>query len=331
MSTIAVMPRIGLVLGAGGVVGHAFHAGVLAELADATGWDARDAEVVVGTSAGAVVGALLRAGVSPADLAARATGAPLSPEGARLAARAGGPAPIPSRPPSRVGGFPRMASPGTLVRGAFSLVRPGALAAAALPAGRVTTELVASGLRQVFTHGWPERELWLAAVRLDTGRRVVFGREHAGGVEVADAVAASCAIPGFFEPVEIRGVRYVDGGAHSPTNADLVTGHDLDLVVVSSPMSVAGNRLRPSLDLPARRLARFYLGREVSRVRRAGTPVLAFQPVAADQAVMGLNPMDPARRGPVTRQARESTRRRLERPDVRDRLGLLRSARVAGC
>ena len=329
-------PRVGVVLGAGGVVGHAFHAGVLAELASATGWDPRDADVVVGTSAGSVVGALLRAGVSPADMAARAMGEPMSPEGARLAAVAdrAGPRPsIPSRPPRR-GGLPRMASPGTFLRAAMTLpqlrpVRAGALAAAALPAGQVPTELVASGLRPLFRDGWPDRDLWLGAVRLDTGRRTVFGREGAPTAEVADAVAASCAIPGFFEPVEIGGVRYVDGGAHSPTNADLLAGRELDLVIVSSPMSVAGNRLRPSLDLPARRLARLYLGREAARLRRSGTPVLAFQPTAADLAVMGLNAMDPARRGPVTRQARESTRRRLERPDARDHLELLRPARAA--
>jgi NTE family protein len=330
---MTAMPRIGVVLGAGGAVGHAFHAGVLAELADATGWDPRHAEVVVGTSAGSVVGALLRAGVSAADLAARATGAPLSPEGALLVARTGGPASIPSRPPRRGAGLPRMASPGTFVRAAFPrfpLVRPAALAAAALPAGQVPTELVAAGLRPLFTGGWPGRELLVCAVRLGTGRRVVFGSEGARqGVDVADAVAASCAIPAFFEPVEIGGVRYVDGGVHSPTNADLLAGLDLDLVVVVSPMSVAGNRLRPSLDLPARRMARVYLGREAARVRRSGTPVLAFQPVAADLAVMGLNAMDPARRGPVTRQARESTRRRLERADVQDRLELLRSRRAA--
>jgi NTE family protein len=331
---MALMPRIGLVLGAGGVVGHAFHAGVLAELAAVTGWDPRDAEVVVGTSAGSVVGALLRAGVSPADIAARATGEALSPEGARLAARADGAGPrrsIPSRPP-RPGGLPRMASPGTFVRAAFPPwpVRPGALAAAALPAGQIPTELVAAGFRPLFATGWPDRALWLCAVRLDTGRRVVFGREGArDGVDVADAVAASCAIPGFFEPVTIGGARYVDGGAHSPTNADLLGGRDLDLVIVSSPMSVAGNRLRPSLDLPARRLSRLYLGQEAARIRRRGTPVLAFQPATADLAAMGLNAMDPARRGPVTLQARESTRRRLERPDVRDRLELLRSARAA--
>src|SRR3954454_20457205 len=78
------VPRIGLVLGAGGEVGHAFHAGVLAALADVTGWDARDAEVVVGTSAGSLVGALVRAGVSGSDLVARVNGQELSEAGRLL-------------------------------------------------------------------------------------------------------------------------------------------------------------------------------------------------------------------------------------------------------
>src|SRR5262245_15911565 len=71
------VPRIGLVLGAGAVGGHAFHGGVLAGLEDAVGWDARGADVVVGTSAGAVVGALLRAGFRGSDIAARAVDAPM--------------------------------------------------------------------------------------------------------------------------------------------------------------------------------------------------------------------------------------------------------------
>ncbi len=300
------MPRIGLVLGAGGVVGHAFHAGVLTALADGVGWDPRDAEIVVGTSAGSVVGALLRAGIGAPDVAAGVTGA--------------APAPIPARAPRRNGRLPRMASPWMLLRAARPTfpprpVRPGALLAAALPTGRLPTELVAAGLRPLFDGAWPTRPLWVCAVRLDTGRRVVFGREGApDGAEVADAVAASCAIPSFFEPVTIDGVRYVDGGAHSPTNADLLAHRDLDLVIVSSPMSVAGNRLRPSLDLPARRIARLYLGGEAARLRRGGTPVLAFQPTAADLAVMGLNAMDPSRRDAVAEQAHASALRRLERP-----------------
>src|SRR5436305_14535293 len=81
--------RVGLVLGAGGPVGHAFHSGVLAALAEG-GWDARDAAVIVGTSIGAVTGAFLRAGISPADLYARATGRPMSEDGAARAGSGGG-------------------------------------------------------------------------------------------------------------------------------------------------------------------------------------------------------------------------------------------------
>jgi NTE family protein len=330
---MATSPRIGLVLGAGGAVGHAYHGGVLAALEEATGWDPRDAEVITGTSAGSVVGSLLRAGFSAPDLAARSTGDALSAEGQALLNRAGtesGPVSIPSRPPRRRG-LPRMASPALLARAAlrpFWMNRPGVMLAGALPAGGVPTDLISTGLRKLFGTDWPERELWLTAVRLSDGRRVVFGRDGAPVAHVADAVAASCAIPGFFEPVTIDGVSYVDGGAHSPTNADLLVDRsgDLDLVIVSSPMSVAGNRLRPSLDLAARRMCRLYLGQEVARIRRRGVPVLVFQPTGADLATMGLNAMDPQRRGPVTKQARDSARRKLERAEVRELVSLFSTA-----
>jgi NTE family protein len=324
--------RIGLVLGAGGVVGHAFHAGVLAALHDVTGWDARDAEVVVGTSAGSVVGALLRAGFEPRDIAARATDEPMTAQGARLAARADGvrrsARRIPSRPPR--GRTLSMSAPAALLRAAWRpwSVRPGTLAAALLPAGVVPTELVAAGLRPLFGDTWPVKALWVNAVRLGDGRRVTFGRDDVP-VDVPTAVAASCAIPGFFEPVTIGGTRYVDGGAHSPTNADVVARLGLDVVVVSSPMSIAGNRLRLAPDQPFRRMARLALAQEVARVRRSGTRVLVFQPTVDEIAVMGFNAMDPTRRAAVTRHARESARRRLDRHDareVRDVLSALRPA-----
>src|SRR5262249_58588118 len=87
------------------------------------------------------------------------------------------------------------------------------------PAGAVPTELVAAAFRPLFGAEWPDRDLWLTAVRLRDGQRVVFGRDGAPRAHVADAVAASCAIPSFFAPVEIGGITYVDGGAHSPPNA----------------------------------------------------------------------------------------------------------------
>jgi NTE family protein len=313
------------------MVGHAYHAGVLSALADATGFDARDAELIVGTSAGSVVGSLLRAGLAPADLAAHAAGADLSPEGAAFVAAAERHAPRAPLPPrrARLGlPWPTMAAPGVLLR--FGIqpwqARPGVLAAAAMPAGTVPTEHVAAGLRAVLAPGWPAG-LWITAVRLDTGRRAVFGRDDGLTDDVATAVAASCAIPGFFAPVSIDGVRFVDGGAHSPTNADLAAGMDLDLVIVSSPMSVVGRPLRP--DLAARRLSRFYLAREAAAIRRRGTPVLTFQPTASDLGVMGFNALDAERVPRVVAQARDSALLRLARSDVRERVELFTARQPA--
>jgi NTE family protein len=314
--------RVGLVLGAGGVVGHAFHAGVLRALAEVTGWDPRSAEVVVGTSAGAHVGALLRGGFSAADVAARTAGEPVSAAGARILRRIGPNEPIPG-PRSRSIG---MASPRLLLR---TVTRPwapprlGSLTAAALPRGRVSLEPFAVRLRWLFEDGWPEEAMWLCAVRLADGRRVVFGRPGAPATDVGTAVAASCAIPGWFEPVKVGRDRYVDGGVHSPTNLDVLAGLGLDLVVVSAPMSIARGVRRPSVDLPARRALRLRLADEARRVRRQGTEVIAFQPVAADLEVMGLNSMNARHRYPVVRQAYESTVRRLRRAETLERLAPL--------
>src|SRR5580692_1368284 len=78
---------IGLVLGAGGVVGQAYHAGTLAALEQVKGWDPREASIIVGTSAGSVTATLLRVGVPASDLAATETGETLSEEGAELLER----------------------------------------------------------------------------------------------------------------------------------------------------------------------------------------------------------------------------------------------------
>jgi NTE family protein len=316
-------PRIGLVLGAGGATGGAFHAGMLAALHDATGWDARTAALVVGTSAGSITGSLLRAGIGPDDLLAGATGRPVSaavrPHLERLErSRSKWP---PPNPPRRM---VRMAEPRVLVNAARRpwRVRPGALAAALLPAGALPTEMISDGVGALFDR-WPPEPLWICAVRLRDGRRVVFGRDRAPAARVGDAVAASCAIPSFFAPVTIDGERYVDGGAHSPTNLDLVRRDHFDLVVVSSPMSVAGRTPSLRADALARRFCRATLDAEAVAVRRRGIPVVAFQPTPSDREVMGLNPMDPTRRAATAEQIYQSTLARLERPDLQRRLAAL--------
>ena len=310
---------VGLVLGAGGVAGSAFHAGVLAAIEEVTGWDPRRATVVVGTSAGSITATSLRAGLSTADLLARSEGRPMSPAGTHLF-QAVGPlrAPPPLRPATT------MRSPGDIAarlgRAATRPLeaRPLALLAGLIPQGTVATDVIWDGIAGMALGAWPAKHLWVCAVRERDGRLVVFGRDARPALP--DAVAASCAIPGFFAPVEIGGEAFVDGGAHSPSNADVLLGADVGLVLVSSPMSEAGRRARVALDEPGRRWARLALGSEARRLRRSGAHVLAFQPTPEDLAVIGLNPMDPTRRGAVARQARESTLRRLAHADTRTRL-----------
>ncbi|HMK63751.1 MAG TPA: patatin-like phospholipase family protein, partial [Acidimicrobiales bacterium] len=146
------------------------------------------------------------------------------------------------------------------------------------------------------------------------------------------AVAASCAIPGYFAPVVIEGTRYVDGGAHSTSNLAVVAGRGFDLVIVSAPMSRAGWRPSVPGGLPAalaffgRELNRGVLASEARRVRSGGTEVVAFSPTAADREIIGLNPMDMSRSRSIARQAYESAMGRLGRAELRERLAALRRA-----
>ncbi|MGH8910486.1 MAG: patatin-like phospholipase family protein [Egibacteraceae bacterium] len=290
--------RVGLVLGAGGVTGQGFHAGVLWALHEAAGWDPRTAEVIVGTSAGSEVAALLRAGLSAADLAARAMGEPLSPEGKALLAGVGPPLPIPPLSPALLG---RPVAPEALRRALRSplLARAGTTIAAAMPSGTISIEPLAAYLRPLHGDVWPSRALWICATQLDEARRAVFGRDALPVTDVGTAVAASCAAPGWFKPVSIDGARYLDGGAWSATNLDVLAGLGLDLVVVSAPL--------------ARVVRRGRLAVEAAKVRRTGTRVAVFAPTVADLRAMGLNALDVSRRGPATRQAHASVMRRCRR------------------
>lgn len=288
------MARIGLVLGAGGVVGGAFHEGVLRAITDATGWDPRNAQIIVGTSAGSHVGAMLRGGRST--------------RGGRSLGRT---TPVDApEPASRR----RPAAPGMLLRGLTrpGSVRIGALLAAALPAGRTSFSSMIGSVNAAHPGGWPDQELWLPAVRLRDGARVVFGRPGAPRADVGRAVAASCAIPGYFTPVEIDGERYVDGGVYSTTNLDLLEGLGLDLVIVSAPMGVARGALSASALLQGRTYMRLRLAAEARAVRAGGTPVMAFSPTADDVQVMGWNSMSGGRRAEVVERARVSATRRLD-------------------
>jgi NTE family protein len=304
------MRRIGLVLGAGGIVGQAYHAGVLQALAE-VGWDPASAEIVIGTSAGSLVGGLLRRGVTVADLVdgSYRRGEVSPGSGTGQAAGVAATAERALQAAARTGGRARL----------------GSRIAGMVPPGRVSPGGIVRLVQHVGGDAWPERTTWICAVRRRGGTRVVFGSAGAPEAPFSKAIAASCAIPGYFQPVRIADAggaeqEYVDGGAHSPTNLDLlagrrVEGRPLDAVVALSPMSFSGG---PSarLDLGARVLFRGQLAREALAVRRRGTPVLTFQPNARELGVMGLNAMSPARWYDVVEAARASARERLTGPEA---------------
>jgi NTE family protein len=299
--------RIGLVLGAGGPVAHAFHCGILHGLADTTGWDPRTAAVVAGTSAGAQVAALLRAGIGAADLAARVTGDALTPAGAQLVRHYVRPSHGEPHPD-----HPRRFLPAAPTCLAHGITRPwrwrlDALIAAALPPGRVSLQPQADGFRHLFNDRWPAAPLWIPALCLDTGELVVLGRRGAPPTDVGTAVIASGAVPAVCVPVEIDGKRYVDGGLLSPTHADLLDDIGLDLVLVSSPLSCLA-------------LMRFLLRRELRYLRHCGVAVAAIEPSASVRRAMGWNVMDTERGPAVARAARESIAELLQQKEQRAQL-----------
>lgn len=325
--------RVGVALGAGGAVGVAFHGGVLAALQEATGWDPRAAEVLVGTSAGSLSASLLRLGLTTADLRAVSEGQPLSDVG-QLVAGPGGP----RRPRTDLRAFLRPRPPASVTAAARGLLDPRgrlplALAAALLPPGPVPMTAMSAGIDRVAGGEWPDRELWLCSVRLRDGRGVVFGRAGDPRAPLGLAVAASCAVPAYYEPVRIDGERFVDGGVSSLHHAGLLHPRQLDLVVVSAPMAHTAAPGGARAAGPLRRYARRQLDRELVALRRAGVPVLVLAPTRRVVTAMGTDPLDARRRAMVSRLAHRATLDYLERPAARELLAGLTGqapARPAG-
>jgi NTE family protein len=248
-----------LVLGGGGITGIAWEVGVVAALRRA-GVDLTTAGVIVGTSAGSLVGALIATGVDP-DAAVDA---------------------------QRDGAAEReFAVDYALVIRAFSVLfdasldprearaRIGAMALAA-EVGDEQAHVDAFAARLPY-HDWPERRLVVTAVDAETGEFVAWDKDS--GVPLVRAVAASCAVPCVFPPVTVNGRRYMDGGVRSGTNADLAG--DADRVVVLAPLAAVSPLGAPAAELDA---------------LRAHASVLL---VGADEAALtafGPNPLDRTRR-----------------------------------
>ncbi|MGO9857534.1 MAG: patatin-like phospholipase family protein [Acidimicrobiales bacterium] len=325
-------PSIGLVLGAGGVVGQAYQAGVLAALQRESGWDPRTASVIVGTSAGSVTGAALRVGVPATDLAASLYGVPTSVRGGAILRRIlpsdAGPLPTPSvRSMLRPWNLP---SPALITRVARRPLafRPEVAAMTLMPRGQIDISERARGLDQHIGPRWPDG-LRICAVRRSDGARVVFGRPGAPPARLADAVLASCAIPGYFRPVTIEGTEYVDGGVHSVTNADVLRSDGLDLVIIVSSMSADQGSVNGADGL-LRRTVHRRMEREIARLEGTGTSVISLEPGPESRQAMGLRAMAEDRSPRVVEVAYQEARRRVLASPFLASLGESRTSVTAG-
>lgn len=269
--------RRALVLAGGGLVGIAWETGVLRGIADESPAAAQrlvDSDVLVGTSAGAAVAAQISSGCPLEVLFDRqraTTSAEVDP-GVDIAA---------------ITDLFLQALREPSARGRLQRIGAVALATQTVPEP-VRRAVIAERLP---SHHWPDRELRITAIDTGTGELVVFDRHS--GIELVDAVAASCAVPGAWPPVTIAGRRYMDGGVASSVN--LTIAGDCDAAVVLVPAGAdAPSAFGPG---PGGEIAEF-----------AGTPFAVFADEKS-QAAFGPNPLDPRRRAGSAMAGREQGRR----------------------
>ncbi|MFD8390893.1 patatin-like phospholipase family protein [Streptomyces sp. NPDC059680] len=260
------MSGTALVLGGGGPVGGAWLAGALAGLAEA-GIDLGSADVVIGTSAGAVFGSRLRCGVPAAELYERQlSGA----DAVRL--------PVTARQTARF----LWAALGS--RNPQRSVERLARAARRARTGPESDVFDTVGALLGDVRDWPGRELRITAVDVGTGRLEAF--DSRSGVTLLEAVAASCAVPVVWPPVTVAGRRWMDGGSRSTANLQLARGYRRVLAVVPVPRAVGPH---PSASQQAAELS------------NDGARVILLSPDRAARRAMGRNMADNTRRAAAAR------------------------------
>ncbi len=260
-----------LVLGGGGAVGIGWETAILSGLMDG-GIDVRDADLVIGTSAGSVVGTHIAHGNDPrtvaADQAAR-------PRNAR--------APTPADPTQMIELFRRWSSFDEMTQ-----ANRAEIGRLALEAPTASEEEWLAGFAVNRWHGWPATDLLITAVGCQSGEFRAFSKDD--GVPIEIAVAASCCVPGMFAPVTIDGVRYMDGGVRSGTSADLASRISPDIVLVVAPMGASGRGIHI---ITGRQLDAEVVGLEAQGI---STRVVKLDEAALEHAA---NLMDPAAVAPA--------------------------------
>ncbi len=261
--------RRALVLGGGGIVGNAWEVGVVSGLLDA-GVDLREADTFVGTSAGSVVGTRLAAGQDlrqPVERDPSIIRTPLPEGGSDVAVL------------RQI--FGRWASTDVVDEAFCKNIGELALSA---PTVDEADWLAAAGANAAVSD-WPDADLRLIAVDVDSGQRVVL----CPGTDVSlhQALAASCSVPGMFPVIHAGGKRLMDGGVHSGTSADVLLVDEPGLAVLIAPI-VTGTAAFGEL-------ASRCIDTEVATLKAAGWQVLRVLPSPPEKEIFGPNLMDPER------------------------------------
>lgn len=270
-TTAAGRPRgeRALVLGGGGSSGNAWLIGVVAGLFDA-GLDVTDADLIVGTSAGATAAAQITSAIPPELLAATLSAAPPQRTGPITLGGGRSPAAEHLERMSRIISAAEDAADMRRRMGAVALEMAAASESSASPRWRATVAARLPG------HQWPERALLITVVDARTGEPVLLDRSS--GVDLVDAVAASTAGGPAYS---IGDHRYIDGGYRSIDNADLAAGHER--VLVLSPLG--GTSLHP-------RQWGTHLAAQVDDLRAGGSRVETVVPDPGSEHLFGANAMD---------------------------------------
>jgi NTE family protein len=271
-----------LVLGGGGSAGNAWLIGVIAGLLDA-GLDVTQADLIIGTSAGSTAAAQITS-APPAELLAGILSAAPQPRTGPAGSASGS---VPNRPAADH--MRRTSEIIAAAEDAADMRRRLGAAALELDAasdGSGQARWRATVAARLPSQHWPERTVLITAVDARTGEPVVFDRHS--GVDLADAVAASCSSG---PPYSIGDSRYIDGGyRRSSENADLAAGYRR--VLVLSPL---GGRTRTPLAWDMN------LAAQAGELRARGSRVETILPDSDSRDAFGGNLMDPSTRPPAAR------------------------------
>lgn len=272
------------------------------------GFSPDDAEVIIGTSAGSVIGAYLRTGMTTRDMWLLALGQhpERDPFGGSVASRPDLFAPTWSNPLDIVRHL--IGSTYVLARAIspFPLYPP-AFLKSIFPGGMFTLEEGKRRFAEELPAEWPDKALWLTTVDIVTGRRVVLGRAGAPPVDLPRAVLASAAIPGVYQPVQVGKRSLIDGGAHSTSNLDLGVQADVDRIIGVVPLAFDTALPPGPLGQIVRRIPARMLSAEMELARRRGIEVLLFRPSATEVREHGFNLMRPDGLERIAESAYEAT------------------------